>query len=51
MLGPEHEEAAGMVALCPSRRLVYVTAPEHTLGARLLVREAGPPEALTPPLP
>ena len=34
-----------MVALCPSRRLICAAAPEHTLGARLLVREAGPAEA------
>ena len=51
MLGPEHEEAAGTVALCPRRRAVYAVGPEHTLGARRLVGEAGPPEAPTPRLP
>ena len=39
-----------MVALCPSRRLVYAMAREHTLGARLLVRETGPAEAPKPRL-
>ena len=39
-----------MVALCPSRRLVYAVAPEHTLGAGHLVREAGPAEAPKPRL-
>ena len=37
-----------MVALCPSRPLVYAVAPEHTLDAGLLVRETGPAEAPKP---
>ena len=39
-----------MVALCPNRPVVYAVAPEHTLGARLLVRETGPAEAPKPRL-
>ena len=39
-----------MVTLCASRRVVYAVAPEHTLDARLLVRETGPPEAPKPRL-
>ena len=39
-----------MVALCLSRRVVYAVAPEHTLGASLLVRETGPAEAPKPRL-
>ena len=50
MLGPEQEEAAGMVALCLSRREVYAVAAKHTLGARLLVRETGLAEAPKPRL-
>ena len=34
-----------MVALCPSLRVVYAVAPEHALGARRLLREAGPAPA------
>jgi putative ABC transport system substrate-binding protein len=37
MLGPELEEVAGMIALCPDRRVVYAVASEHILGARFLV--------------
>jgi hypothetical protein len=50
MLGPEQQEAAGMVAVRPSRRVVYAVAPEETLGTRLLVRETGPAEAPKPRL-
>ena len=39
-----------MVDLCPNRPVVYAVAPEHTLGARLLVRETGPAEAPKPRL-
>jgi hypothetical protein len=37
-----------MVALRPNRPVVYAVAPEHALGARLLVRETGPAEAPKP---
>jgi hypothetical protein len=50
MLGPEQEEAAWMVALRPNRPVVYAVAPEHALGARLVVRETGPAEAPKPRL-
>ena len=39
-----------MVALCPSPRVVYAVAPEHTLGARPLLRETRPAEAPRPRL-
>jgi hypothetical protein len=40
--GPQQEEeAAGLVALRQSRRLVYAAAPCDTLGARLAVRDHG----------
>jgi len=34
MLGPEQQEAAGMVAVRPSRRVVYAVAPVETLSLR-----------------
>ena len=39
-----------MVALCPSRHVVYAVAPKDTLGARLLLRETSPAEAPRPRL-
>jgi integron integrase len=39
-----------MVPLSPNRRALYPVAPEHTRGARRLVREAGPAEAPKPRL-
>jgi site-specific recombinase XerC len=39
-----------MVAFFPSRGVVYATAPAQTLGARLVVCEAGPGEASKPRL-
>src|SRR5437773_7506875 len=50
MLGPEQEEAAWMVALCPNRPVVYAVAPAHAHGSRLSVRETGPAEAPKPRL-
>jgi hypothetical protein len=32
------EEVAGMVVLCPSRRVVYAVTAEHTFGAQLVAR-------------
>ena len=48
MLAPE--KAAGMVAISPSRRVLDPFAPEHTRGARFLVRETGPAGAPKPRL-
>jgi integrase len=39
-----------MIASCPGRHVPYAVRPEHALGARLLVREAGPAEAPKPRL-
>ena len=39
-----------MVALCPSPRVVYGVALEHTLGAGLRLRETGPAEVPKPRL-
>jgi integrase len=50
MLGPEQQEATGMVAVRPSRRVVDAVAPDETLGTRLLVRERDPAEAPKPRL-
>ena len=50
MLGPEMEEAAEMVAICPARRVLYATAPEDMIGTRWLIREAGQAAAPKPRL-